>query len=211
MKPCHKIQHHSILYVFAILCLLATLHVKAQRPGYWLGTQTGISHSELLRFTGKLDGATQYDGSACYIVGIDLIKILNEKFYLESGIRYSSQRFHYSYIDGMGALVESLFPEQVYVLSFPIAFGISIRKHLFLCCALLLDLDLSPNSKRTIDSQNGLGAALQFGFDIDLLHHIKIRTSSYFDIHSLLPLDPENYHQHLSSLGLKLDLMFGFN
>ena len=97
----------------------------------WIGVNASMSSRELLRYGGELDGGLSYEGNIGFLIGIGCLRVINNRFDLESGIDYSRYSFNFSYINDMGKPITNESPKTVDLLTIPINIRVKLKKHFF--------------------------------------------------------------------------------
>jgi len=175
----------------------------------WIGINATISTGELIRYGGRLDGGPGYDGKIGFLIGIGILRVINDRFDFESGIDYSRNSFTSSYIDDMGQVVHNPNQENVDLLTIPLNLRIKMKKQFFIAGGIQYDQRFNVINSPTIDNQTGIGFNLKVGRDFRISDKMRIYIAPEMLIHDIIPFYSEKHQQRLTEFGLRVSYKFG--
>lgn len=102
-----------------------------------------------------------------------------------------------------------LHKENVNLLSLGIISALNFKNSTYISLAPSLDIELAHNSQNILDNQSGIGLTLSFGKYIKLKEDLFFTLEPMLCVHNVVPFSRTNNPYHLTSLGLKLGIVFG--
>ena len=175
----------------------------------WVGLNGSISTCKLIRYGGKIDDGIKYYEQIGFLVGIKYLRIINDKFAIETGLDFSRNSFKYSYINQMGLEEYSADPENVDLFSIPVNLKVNFKKF-SIKGGIQYDRSVSEFTSRIIDNQEGMGINLGIGKDFYISDGFIVFASPVIIFHNIIPFHTADDQQRLTELGIKIDFKYGF-
>jgi len=185
MKP---ILILTSLLCISNLCLSQDYNKGSSRIGI---TYSSFGENQLVHFQ-SLDGAASYDSDNFFTVGLSYLHPINNWLSLEVGLEYSE----HTVIDFS-------------IINFPISMRALFLKYFFFNSGLILDIDISEESK--IDAQTGIGGLIGIGVNYDFAIGVSAFVNPYVKAHSLISFSGENYPLRLLESGLRIGITYKLN
>ncbi len=198
---------------FSALIFLMTISINglmAQHDqSYWLGTNASVSKGELLHNGEELDGGAVYNGEIGFLFGIGCLRVINDRFDIESGIDFSRNSYNYLFINGLGQLIKSAKPEHVDLLSIPLNIRFKVKKLFFVTAGIQYDKNINTLNTSSIYNQTGIGVNLKIGKDFRITDKMIVYIAPEILIHKVASLFSENNQHRLTEFGLRMSYKFG--
>ncbi|GAB1403872.1 hypothetical protein MASR1M74_10500 [Lentimicrobium sp.] len=177
---------------------------------YWIGVNTSISTSALIRFEGEVDGGASYDGKAGFQLGIDCSKVINDKLNVETGLEYSRSTFYSSYIDANGQLVKNSNPEHIDLLTIPLNISVKLKNLFFITTGLQYDQTAYITNHSGIHNQTGIGINFKIGKEFRFFDNMRLSVAPAVVIHDLIPFVTKHNQQRLFNAGIRIGYRYRF-
>ena len=189
-----------------LIAFIVSSHILLAQNNHKFSFSYGIATNELIRTT-SIEGSGSYNGEGSRIYEFGYTQKIRKIFSIKTGLSYSENEFIITAAP-TGIDVQPFYSE-IKLISIPVYANFNFGKYIFIDGGLIVDFEINNTETRSIDNQTGIG----FGFAGGLQYEYKqfgIFISPFFNIHSVIAFQKENYQQHLTESGFKFGLSYRF-
>jgi len=166
----------------------------------------GITANELIRTT-SIEGSGSYNGEGSKIYTFGYTQKIRKMFSIKTGLSYSENEFIITAAP-TGIDVRPFYSE-IKLISIPVYANFNFGKYIFIDGGLIIGFEVNSAETRSIDNQTGIGFGLAAGLQYEY-KQLGIFISPFFNIHSVIAFQKDNYQQHLTESGFKFGLSYSF-
>lgn len=188
-------------FLFPVLLLLFTFNTSQAQTLNEAKLYFGLTQSS---FEGEdLDGGESYDVENAYEVGFKYLLYVTNNLALESGLNYWKAEVK---------ITSSPMPEQttrqevLEITSIPIFANYTFMDYFFIHGGPVMDFQFSDND---LDTQSGIGVGIGAGAKYHF-NDFQVFLNPNLRRFAVIPFEEENYHQKLTSFGIKAGIGYRF-
>lgn len=189
-----------------LIAFIVSSQILLAQNTYKFSFSYGIAANELIRTT-SIEGGGSYKGEGSKIYEFGYTQKIRKIFSIKTGLSYSENEFIITAAP-TGIDVQPFYNE-IKLISIPVFANFNFGKYIFIDGGVIADFEVNSSENYATDNQTGIGLGLAGGLQYEY-KQFGIFISPFFNIHSVIAFQKDNYQQHLTENGFKFGLSYSF-